>query len=90
MFTSCEVAFYKLNIYDANVTNYHHMAESNFKKINICKLCEKAILIKCILTFNKSNTHEPNAIETVIRTFDLLNSDSYRNSLDLSKFYTSR
>ena len=50
MFTSCEVAFYKLNISDASFTNYHHMAESNFKGINLRKLCGKAILIKCILT----------------------------------------
>ena len=54
MFTSSKVALYKLNIYDGNFTNYHHMAESNFKRINLCKLCEKTNLIKCILTFNKS------------------------------------
>ena len=56
MFTSCEVAFYKLNIYDASFTSYH-MVESNFNRINLCKLCERAILIKCILTFIKSNTY---------------------------------
>ena len=33
MFTSCEVAFYKLNIYGANFPNYHHMVESNFKSL---------------------------------------------------------
>ena len=57
MFTSSEVAFYKLNIYDAKFTNYHYMVESNFKRINIGKLCEKAFLIKCILTLDNSNTH---------------------------------
>ena len=30
MFTGCEVVFYKLNIYDANFTNYNRMAESDF------------------------------------------------------------
>ena len=50
---SCKVAFYKLNIYDGDLTNYHHMVES----INLCKLREKAILIKCILAFDKLNTH---------------------------------
>ena len=43
IFTTCEVAFYKLNIYDANFTNYHDMVESDFKGINL-KLCEKFIL----------------------------------------------
>ena len=60
MFTSCEVAFYKLNIYDANFTNYHdHMVGSNFKGININlhKLYEEAISIKRILTPVNSNTH---------------------------------
>ena len=56
-FTSCEVAFYKFNIYDVNFTNYHHMVESNFKRINLRKLYEKAISIKCILTLDNSNTH---------------------------------
>ena len=81
MFKTCEVTFYKLNIYGANFTNYHHMVESNFKGINLCKLCGKAILIKCILTFDNFNTNQSNTIKTVIRTFDLLNSSSYRNSL---------
>ena len=57
MFTSCEVAFYKLNIYDANFSSYYHMAESNFKGIYLRKLCGKAILIKCILTLDNLNTH---------------------------------
>ena len=56
-FTSYEVAFYKLNIYDVNFTNYDHMIESNFKGLNLRKLCEKTILIKCILTLDNSNTH---------------------------------
>ena len=64
MFTSCEVV--RLNIYDANFTNYNYKVESNFKAINLCKLWEKAILIKCNLTLDNSNTHWPNAIETVI------------------------
>ena len=33
------------------------MVESNFKGINLCELCGKAILIKCVLTLDKSNTH---------------------------------
>ena len=57
MFKSCEVAFYKLNIYNANFTSYHHMVESNLKWINLRILCEKAILIKCILTLDNLNTH---------------------------------
>ena len=40
--TSCKVAFCKLNIYDANFTNYHHMVESDFKGINFRKLYENA------------------------------------------------
>ena len=56
MFTSSEVALYKWNIYDGRFTNYHHMYESNFKGINLRKLCEKAILIKCISTLDNSNT----------------------------------
>ena len=44
MFTSCEVALYKLNIHDANFTNYHHTVESKFKGINLHKLYAKAIL----------------------------------------------
>ena len=32
------------------------MYESNFKGINLRKLCEKAILIKCISTLDNSNT----------------------------------
>ena len=73
MFASCEFAFYKLNIYYTNFTNYDHMTESNFKGINLRKLCEKAISVKCTLTLDNSNTHYPSAIETVIRTFDLSN-----------------
>ena len=57
IFTSCEVVFYKLNNYDANFANYHHMVESNFKGINLRKLCEKAILIKCILTLDNTNIY---------------------------------
>ena len=85
MFTSCEVAFYKLNIYDVKFTNYHHMVESNFKETNLCKLREKAISIKCILTLDNSNTHYLNTIETAIKTFDLSNSSDYKNSLAISK-----
>ena len=51
MFTSCEVAFYKLNIYDASFTSYH-MVESNFSRINLCKLCERTILIKMHFNFH--------------------------------------
>ena len=83
MFMSCEVAFYKLNIYDVNFTNYHHMVESNFKGTNLRKLCEKAILIKCILTLDNSNTHQLNTIETVIRTFDRSNPSNYKFSSHL-------
>ena len=57
MFTSCEVAFYKLNIYNANFAKYNRMVESNCKERNLRKLCEKAILIKCYLTLDNSNTH---------------------------------
>ena len=58
MFRSCEVVFYKLNIYDTNFTNYHQpCVESNFKGINLRKLFEKTIFIKCILTLDNSNTH---------------------------------
>ena len=57
MFMSCQVAFYKLNICDIKFTNYHHMVGSKFKGINLRKLCEKDILIKCILTLDNSNTH---------------------------------
>ena len=81
LFYEFPVAFYRLNIYDANYTNYHHMVESNFKGINLHKLCEKAVLINCILTLDNLNTHSQNAIETVIRTSDLSNSSSYRNYL---------
>ena len=77
IFTSCEVAFYKLNIYDANIKNYHHMVASNFKGINLRKQCEKAILIKYIVTFDNLNTHQPNAIDTVTKMFDLPNSSSH-------------
>ena len=57
MFKSCEVAFYKLNIYDTNFTNYNQpCVESNFKGINLRKLFEKTISIKCILTLDNSNT----------------------------------
>ena len=44
MIVSFEVAFYKWNISGTNFTNYHHMFESNFQRINLRKLCEKAIL----------------------------------------------
>ena len=57
MCTSCEITFYKLRIYDANFTNYDHMVESSCKGINLSKLCEKAILIKYILTLDDLNTH---------------------------------
>ena len=57
------------------------MVESNFKGINLRKLCEKAILIKSIMLLDNSDTHQQNAIETIIRTTDLSNSSSYRNSL---------
>ena len=40
LFTSCKIAFYKLNIYDDDFTIYDYMAESNFKGINLRKLCE--------------------------------------------------
>ena len=50
MLMSCAVAFYKLNISDANFTDKRHLVESNFKGINLRKLREKALLIKCILT----------------------------------------
>ena len=53
IFMSRNVIFYKLNIYDANFTNYHHMFESNFKGINLRKLCQEAILIKCFLTLER-------------------------------------
>ena len=43
------------------------MVESNFKGINLRKQCEKAILIKCIVTFDNLNTHQPNAIDTVTK-----------------------
>ena len=79
MFTSCEVAFYKLSIYDVYFTNYHHTVESDFKGTKFHKLSEKAILTKYILTFDNWNTNWPNAIETLIKRFDLLNSCSYRN-----------
>ena len=59
--------------------NYYHMNESNFKGINLRKLCEKAIIIKSILTLDNSNTSL--AVETLIRTFDQSNSSTYRNSL---------
>ena len=45
MLMSCEVAFYKLNISDANFTDKRHLVESNFKGINLRKLREKALLI---------------------------------------------
>ena len=57
MFTSCEIAFYKLNIYDYNFVNYNNMVKSNFKEINLCKLSQKPILIKCNLTLDNSNTY---------------------------------
>ena len=74
MLTSCKVAFYKLNIYDANFESlsvWNHISESTFKGINLRKLCVEAFWIKCIL----------NATETIIKTFDKSNSSSYRNSL---------
>ena len=74
----------KLNIYDANFTNNHHMVQSNFKGINLRNLCEKTVLTKCISTLNDSNTRYPNTIKTVIRTFDLSNSFNFRNSLAIS------
>ena len=37
------------SIFDLNFRNYHLMIESN---LNLRKLCEKAILIKCILTLD--------------------------------------
>ena len=55
MFMSCEIAFFKLNILDANFTNYYLMYESNFKGINLRKLCEMAIVTKCILTLDNLN-----------------------------------
>ena len=61
----------KSNIYDANFTNNHHMVQSNFKGINLRKLCEKTVLKKCISTLDDSNTRYPNTIKTVIRTFVL-------------------
>ena len=81
MSLSYEVAFNKLSICDLSFKNYHHMIESNY---NLHKLCEKAILIKCILTLDSSNTDQLNAIETVIRTFDLSNFSDYRKSLAIS------
>ena len=53
--------------------------KSNFKEINR-KLCEEAILIKCIITLDSSNAYQPNATETVIKTLDQQNSSSCRNS----------
>ena len=55
IFTSCQVAFYKLNIYYVKFTNYHHIVELSFKGINLPKLCENAILTKYVLTLD--NTH---------------------------------
>ena len=55
-FTSCEVAFYELKIYDASFTNYDHMFEPDFKEINLCNLCENTILIKWILILTNLNT----------------------------------
>ena len=52
MLMSYEVAFYKLNICDANFTDYYHVVEWTFKGMYLRKLREKAILIKCILTLN--------------------------------------
>ena len=57
MFASCEDAFYKLNIYDTNFTNYHHMFLSSFKGINLPKLCEGAVLLTFVLILDNSNTH---------------------------------
>ena len=53
MFKSCEVAFNKFT----NFTNYQPMFETNLKEINLRKLCKEVILIKCVLTFDNSNTH---------------------------------
>ena len=69
------------SIFDLNFRNYHLMIESN---LNLRKLCEKAILIKCILTLDNSNIHWLNPIEKVIRTFDVSNSSYYRKSLAIS------
>ena len=60
------------------------MFKSNFKEINLRKLCDKAVLMKCILTLDNWNTHWLNATDTVIRTFDQSNSSTYRNSLAIS------
>ena len=79
VFASCKVDFYKLNIYDVNFTNYYQIAESNLRK-----LCEKTILIKWILTLDNLNTHHANAIETLIKTFYLLNASSCKNSIAIS------
>ena len=57
MFTSCEIAFHKLNLYDSNFVNYNNMVKSNFKEINLCKLSQKPILMKCNLTLDNSNTY---------------------------------
>ena len=84
MFMSCEVAFYKLKVCSTSFTNYHHIVESNFKEINLWKLLEETILMKCIMTLDYSNIYYPNAIETAIRTFVLSNSSSNRNSLAIS------
>ena len=60
------------------------MFKSNFKEINLRKLCDEAVLMKCILTFDNWNTRWLNATDTVIRTLDQSNSSTYRNSLAIS------
>ena len=66
-FTSCEVAFYKLNIYDANFVNYYHMVESNFKEINFRKLCEKINLVKFNWTLDDLNTISQTLLKPLYR-----------------------
>ena len=60
------------------------MFKSNFKEINLRKLCDEAVLMKCILTLDNWNTRWLNATDTVIRTLDHSNSSTYRNSLAIS------
>ena len=60
------------------------MLESNFKELNLRKLCDKAALTKRILTLDNWNIHYPNAIDNVIRTFNQSNSSTYRNPLAIS------
>ena len=60
------------------------MFKSNFKEINLRKLCDEAVLMKCILTLDNWNARWVNATDTVIRTLDQSNSSTYRNSLAIS------